>query len=596
MNVISREKFSPKAVLTHLIKGGYLSQDQAKQVLSMREGVVRKLSRKGDDSRVDIIEVLRHLSMNRADKPGEPLDEDAIYQALAEAWSIDYLKINPLKLNMETVTKTIPKNFAMKHLVLPVSVKDGELTVAMSDPFDTEVLDDLKRVSQMRIRPVITARSDIERYINEFFGFRSSIAAAKSQYDGTGIDLGNLEQFVKLDSYGEIQSSDHHIINAVNHLFSYAFDQRASDIHIEPKRDVSVIRMRIDGALHTVYELPKTIHSALVSRIKALSRLDMAEKRRPQDGRIKTDKDGTEVEIRVSTVPVAFGEKVVMRVLHPDVMFQDLEKLGFTDDDLTRYEALVNRPHGIVLVCGPTGSGKSTTLYSTLRRLATPELNITTVEDPIEMVHEEFNQIAVQPQVGVKFGTILRNILRQDPDIIMLGEMRDLDTAENAAQAAMTGHLVLSTLHTNDAPSAITRLLDIGIPSYIIQATLAGVVAQRLVKRVCSHCTETYEMDSEKLKGLGLETGKQGVLTLSRGAGCLKCRGTGYRGRLAIFEILPFTDGVRKLTTRDTDVAAIRRQAAQEGMVNLRESGIRQLLAGNTTWEELLRVTWESHG
>lgn len=595
MNVISREKFSPKAVLTHLVKAGRLTQDQARHVMSMRESVVRKLSRKGEEASVGIVEVLRHLSMDRADRPGEPLDEDTIYQDLSAAWEIDYMKINPLNLNMETVTKTIPKHFAMKHLVLPVEVKDGELTVALSDPFNTEVLDDLKRVSQMRIRPVVTSRSDIERYINEFFGFRSSIAAAKSQYDGTGIDLGNLEQFVKLGSYGEIHSTDHHIINAVNHLFSYAFDQRASDIHIEPKRNVSVIRMRIDGALHTVYELPKTIHSALVTRIKAMSRLDMAEKRRPQDGRIKTDQDGTEVEIRVSTVPVAFGEKVVMRVLHPDIMFQDLEKLGFTPEDLSRYEGLVNRPHGIVLVCGPTGSGKSTTLYSTLRRLATPELNITTVEDPIEMVHEQFNQIAVQPQVGIKFGTILRNILRQDPDIIMLGEMRDLETAENAAQAAMTGHLVLSTLHTNDAPSAITRLLDLGIPSYIIQATLAGVVAQRLVKRVCPHCVESYEMDAAKMRGLGLDPGKEGVVTLSRGAGCLKCRGTGYLGRLAIFEILPFTEGIRRLVTKDTDVAALRVQATREGMVSLRESGIRQLLAGNTTWEELLRVTWENH-
>ena len=595
MNVISREKFSPKSVLAHLVKGGYLRQDQARHVLSMREGVEKKLSRKGDGTKCGIVEVLAHLAMDRLDKPGEPLDEDSIYEALAKAWGIDYMKLNPLKLNMETVTKTIPKNFAMKHLVLPVAVKDGGLTVAMSDPFDSEVLDDLKRVSQMKIRPVITARSDIERYINEFFGFRTSIAAAKSQYAGTGIDLGNLEQFVKLGSYGEINSSDHHIINAVNHLFSYAFDQRASDIHIEPKRDVTVIRMRIDGALNTVYELPKTIHSALVTRIKAMSRLDMAEKRRPQDGRIKTDKEGTEVEIRVSTVPVAFGEKVVMRVLHPDIMFQDLEKLGFTGEDLVRYETLVNRPHGIVLVCGPTGSGKSTTLYSTLRRQASPELNITTVEDPIEMVHEEFNQIAVQPQVGITFGTILRNILRQDPDIIMLGEMRDMETAENAAQAAMTGHLVLSTLHTNDAPSAITRLLDIGIPSYIIQATLAGVVAQRLVKRVCPHCVETYGMESEKLKGLGLDTGKDGLLTLSRGAGCLKCRGTGYLGRLAIFEILTYTDGIRSLTTKDADVTALRSQALKDGMVNLRESGIRQLLAGRTTWEELLRVTWESH-
>ena len=594
MNAISRERFSPKSVLTDLVKQGALSQDQAQKVFSMRESVEKKLRRKSGDKKVPFIDILTHLGMARHDKPSEPLDEDAVYQSLAMAWGYEYMKVNPLKLDMETVTKTIPKHFAMKHLVLPVKVSNGELTVATSDPFNTEVIDDLKRVSQMRVRTVMTSRSEIERYINEFFGFRSSIVAASSQYDGAGIDLGNLEQFVKLSSYGEVNSSDHHIVNAVNHLFSYAFDQRASDIHIEPKRDVTVIRMRIDGALHNVYDLPKAIHSAVITRIKAMSRLDMAEKRKPQDGRIKTDKDGTEVEIRVSTVPVAFGEKVVMRVLHPEVMFQNLENLGFTDEDLERFEGLVNRPHGIVLVCGPTGSGKSTTLYSTLRRKASPDLNITTVEDPIEMVHEEFNQIAVQPQVGITFGTILRNILRQDPDIIMIGEMRDLETAENAAQAAMTGHLVLSTLHTNDAPSAITRLLDLGIPPYIIQATLAGVVAQRLVKRICPHCTESYEMSAEKLQGLGLDTGREGILTLHRGAGCLKCRGTGYLGRLAIFEILSFSDEIRKLTTKSCDVAGVRRQACIEGMVSLRESGVRQLLEGKTTWEELLRVTWEN--
>ncbi|MCG8471160.1 MAG: GspE/PulE family protein [Desulfobacterales bacterium] len=594
MNAISRERFSPKSVLTDLVKQGALSQDQAQKVFSMRESVEKKLRRKSGDKKVPFIDILTHLGMARHDKPSEPLDEDAVYQSLAMAWGYEYMKVNPLKLDMETVTKTIPKHFAMKHLVLPVKVSNGELTVATSDPFNTEVIDDLKRVSQMRVRTVMTSRSEIERYINEFFGFRSSIVAASSQYDGAGIDLGNLEQFVKLSSYGEVNSSDHHIVNAVNHLFSYAFDQRASDIHIEPKRDVTVIRMRIDGALHNVYDLPKAIHSAVITRIKAMSRLDMAEKRKPQDGRIKTDKDGTEVEIRVSTVPVAFGEKVVMRVLHPEVMFQNLENLGFTDEDLERFEGLVNRPHGIVLVCGPTGSGKSTTLYSTLRRKASPDLNITTVEDPIEMVHEEFNQIAVQPQVGITFGTILRNILRQDPDIIMIGEMRDLETAENAAQAAMTGHLVLSTLHTNDAPSAITRLLDLGIPPYIIQATLAGVVAQRLVKRICPHCTESYEMSAEKLQGLGLDTGREGGLTLHRGAGCLKCRGTGYLGRLAIFEILSFSDEIRKLTTKSCDVAEVRRQACIEGMVSLRESGVRQLLEGKTTWEELLRVTWEN--
>jgi general secretion pathway protein E len=407
------------------------------------------------------------------------------------------------------------------------------------------------------------------------------------------VDLGNLEQYVRLKSADELPSNDQHIVNAVDHLLGYAFDQRSSDVHIEPKRDSSHVRMRIDGVLHTVYTLPKNVHSAIVSRIKNLSRLDMAEKRRPQDGRIKTDRGGVEAEIRVSTVPVAFGEKVVMRIMDPEVLFQSLEKLGFTAAGLLRYQQIINVPHGIVLVCGPTGSGKSTTLYSTLRYLSSPEINITTVEDPIEMVHPDFNQIAVQPVVGITFATIIRNILRQDPDIIMIGEMRDLETAENAVQAALTGHLVLSTLHTNDAPASLTRLLDLGIPSFLIQATLIGVLAQRLVRKICPHCRESFEMDTAELSTMGLELGKKGRVGLWRGKGCQKCRGTGYLGRTGIYEVLPYTESLRRLTTAECNVEAVAAQARQEGMVSLRENAIQKLLEGTTTYQEVLRVTWE---
>jgi general secretion pathway protein E len=539
-----------------------------------------------------IIDVIAGYGMNRADKAREKLDEDNIFQALAKEWGIPYCKIDPLKLNLSLVTSTVHRSFAMKNLVLPLEVKDGELVVATPYPHNRDVMDDLKRVVNMKIRAVVTSKSDTIKYLNEFFGFQKSIAAAENMFSGPAVDLGNLEQYVKLKSMDELPSTDHHIINAVNHLFSYAFDQRASDIHIEPMRDVTHVRMRIDGMLHVVYRLPKNVHNAIVSRIKALSRLDMAEKRRPQDGRIKTDKDGVEVEIRVSTVPVAFGEKVVMRVLHPDTMFQDLPALGFSEEALDRYNDFIKMPHGIILVCGPTGSGKSTTLYSTLRKLATPTINITTVEDPIEMVHEGFNQIAVQPLVGITFGTILRNILRQDPDVIMIGEMRDLETAENAAQAAMTGHLVLSTLHTNDAASAITRLLDLGIPSYIIQATLVGVMGQRLVRKICDYCKEPYSMSGEALKSLGIEAGTTGDVTLHRGTGCVKCRGTGYLGRIAIFEILKYSEEVRKLTTADADVADIKDKAIEEGMVTLRRDAVQKMLNGMTTCDEVLRVTW----
>ncbi len=414
------------------------------------------------------------LKFERADDSQKALDEEAIYHALSREWGLPYKKIDPLKLDLNLVTGVIPHTFAKRHLVLPLAVEDGWLTVATPNPFNAEVLEDIARVSHMKVRPVVSSRSDIIKLINEFFGFKRSIAAAETQFSAPTVDLGNLEQYVRLKAVEELPSNDQHIVNAVNHLLSYAFDQRASDVHIEPKRDKSHVRMRIDGVLHTVYQLPRSVHSAIVSRIKNMSRLDMAEKRKPQDGRIKMDKAGVEAEIRVSMVPVAFGEKVVMRIMDPEVLFQDLEGLGFTAKDLEKYKGFISMPHGIVLVCGPTGSGKSTTLYSTLRGLSSPEINIVTVEDPIEMVHESFNQIAVQPVVGITFGNILRNILRQDPDIIMIGEMRDLETAENAVQAALTGHLVLSTLHTNDAPSAITRLLDLGIPSFLIQATLIG--------------------------------------------------------------------------------------------------------------------------
>jgi general secretion pathway protein E len=319
----------------------------------------------------------------------------------------------------------------------------------------------------------------------------------------------------------------------------------------------------------------------------------MAEKRRPQDGRIKMEKGGVEAEIRVSSVPVAFGEKLVMRIMDPDILFQALENLGFTSMDLIRFQQFINMPHGIVLVCGPTGSGKSTTLYSTLRYLSTPDINITTVEDPIEMIHEDFNQIGVQPLIDITFASILRNILRQDPDIIMIGEMRDVETAENAIQAALTGHLVLSTLHTNDAPSSITRLLDLGIPSFLIQATLVGVLAQRLVRKICPYCKETHQMDGAELTSMGLDLGKEGPVTLHQGKGCLKCRNTGYLGRSGIYEVLPVTEAIRKLVKPECDAEAIRDMARKEGMVTLRENAIRKLLEGRTTYQEVLRVTWE---
>ena len=597
-----QNRLSAQNVCRTLLKKGLITSGQAAQILKKKDVLEARLKKQKNRNPVSgrrsvnpvtSIDIIAALNLECAGADSRVLDEELIFQTLADEWEIPFKKIDPLKLDLNLVTTTIPRSFAMKHLVLPIAIKDGHLTVATPNPFNVEVMEDIARASQLNVKVVVTSKSDIVKLINEFFGFKRSIAAAEHQFAGPSVDLGNLEQYVRLKSADELPSTDQHVVNAVNYLFTYAFDQRASDVHIEPKRDVSLVRMRIDGVLHTVHQLPKNVHSAIVSRIKNLSRLDMAEKRRPQDGRIKTDKGGVEVEMRISTIPVAFGEKLVMRIMDPDVLFQDLEKLGFTSTDLIRYNKFINMPHGIVLVCGPTGSGKSTTLYSTLKDIYTPEINITTIEDPIEMVCEEFNQIAVQPAIGIMFATILRNILRQDPDIIMIGEMRDLETAENAVQAALTGHLVLSTLHTNDAPSSITRLLDLGVPPFLIQSTLVGIMAQRLVRKICNHCIEPFDMETAELRTMGLNVEKNGRVTLYRGRGCQKCRGTGYYGRTGIFEVVPYSESLKKMTNASMDIETIRNQAKAEGMVSLRGNALKKLLAGKTTYQEVLRVTWE---
>jgi general secretion pathway protein E len=596
------DQLSAKRLLSALEKKGLISLQQARDLYANRLELLKQVERRrakhgggavneSHDSPFFLIDAIVSLNLKRSDKPSKTLDEDTVYKTLADDWRIPFVKIDPLRLDLNVVTTTIPISFARNHLVLPIAVRQGRLTVATPNPFNLEVLEDITRACKMKVDAVVSPRTDILKLIEEFFGFKRSIAAAEHQFGGPGVDLGNLERYIQLQSAEELPSNDQHVVNAVNHLFVYAFDQKASDIHIEPKRDVSLVRMRIDGVLHTVHKLPKNVHSAIISRIKNLSGIDMAEKRRPQDGRIKTGKKDVEVEIRVSTVPVAFGEKVVMRVMDPDILFQDLECLGFSSVDMEKYNQIISYPHGLVLVCGPTGSGKSTTLYSTLRKISTPKVNVTTIEDPIEMVHEDFNQIAVRPQVGITFGSIMRNILRQDPDIIMIGELRDLETAENAIQAALTGHLVLSTLHTNDAPSSIIRMMDLGVPSFLIQATLRGILSQRLVRKICNACKAPMEIDAARLQSLGLETGRSGMVPLFYGKGCQKCRGTGYLGRTTIHEVLPYSDAIKSLTLPDADLVRLTETARAEGMASLRESAVEKLLDGITTYQEVLRVT-----
>ncbi len=400
-----------------------------------------------------------------------------------------------------------------------------------------------------------------------------------------------MEQLVRLKSEKEIESSDQHIVNAVEFLLQHAYASRASDIHVEPKRDSSVIRFRIDGILHKIQTMPKVVHKAVVSRIKTIARLDIAERRRPQDGRIKTVRDDQEVELRVSSLPVAFGEKIVMRIFDPDVLLQDLSGLGFYEDELGRFEDFIGQPNGIFLVTGPTGSGKTTTLYSTLKELATDEKNITTIEDPIEMVYERFNQTAVQSKIGISFSSALRHILRQDPDIIMIGEIRDKETATYAVQAALTGHLVLATLHTNDAPSAIARLVDLGIEPYMISSTLIGVMAQRLVRKICERCKKERFLDSDEAVALKLTVPDGKRIQVHEGEGCHQCRKTGFFGRTGIFELLSIDEGIKELIVEGVDTPTIEREAVRRGMKTLRQSGLRKLAEGMTTVEEIIRVT-----
>lgn len=601
-----------EALLDLLVKQRLLSDEQ-RQFIILHKGKQRQKllkqyggRRQEDENKQlkgfpDLVDIIVSMGFEGPGPKKEPLGEEIIMRAVSHGLKIPFKKLDPLELDMDTVTKTIPKSFAINHLILPLGLQDGILEVVTYHPDMQAVFEDIERANQVKVRPYLSTRTDIKKILAEFFGFQRSITAAESQF-GTAtvtgtVDIGNLEQYVRLASTKELSSTDQHIKAAVNHLFSYALEQRASDIHIEPKRDVCLVRFRIDGMLHTIYKLPKAVHSAITSRIKSLARLDIAEKRRPQDGRIKIGRqeEGREAEVRVSTVPVAFGEKTVMRILNPDVIFQQLDHLGFSRRDRVVYNSFMTAAHGIVLVTGPTGSGKSTTLYSTLKQIASSEINIVTVEDPVEMVYEEFNQIAVQQQIDVTFSTILRNILRQDPDIIMIGEIRDLETANHAVQAALTGHLVFSTLHTNDAVSTIIRLEDLGLEPFLIASTMLGALAQRLVRRNCPHCSEPYAVDAAGLRKLGFPVAAgRDTVELKRGKGCLQCRNTGYLGRLGIFEVFPMSEQLKKLIAAKANDSELRQVAIREGMTTLREDAWRKVQAGLTTVEEALRVTGET--
>ncbi len=466
--------------------------------------------------------------------------------------------------------------------------------VATSEPFIDDWVAEVERQSRRQVRRVVANPLDIKRYTAEFFALARSVRVAQKQGGGSA-GAASFEQLVELGRTGrQLDANDQGVIQVVDWLWQYAFDQRASDIHLEPRREQGVIRFRIDGVLHPVYQVPAGVMNAITARIKLLGRMDVVERRRPQDGRIKTrSPGGEEIEMRLSTLPTAFGEKLVMRIFDPDTAVKDLAALGFTPHDAARWEALVQRPHGIILVTGPTGSGKTTTLYSTLRRVATEEVNVSTIEDPIERIDPALNQTQVQPQLDFSFAEGVRALMRQDPDIIMIGEIRDLETAEMAVQAALTGHLVFSTLHTNDAPSALTRLMELGVPPYLLSATILGVLAQRLVRTLCPHCRQPDEQGSQPLLADVIKPWKINAADYRpyKPVGCVDCRMTGFRGRMGIYELLTVSDAFKDRVRADVDLAALRQQAIADGMRPLRLAGALRAAEGLTTLQEVIAAT-----
>ena len=516
-------------------------------------------------------------------------------EVLGEWWAkeidAEYFSVNPLKVDVQAVTKVMSFNYAKMHKLLPVEVRADEVVIGAADPKSNAWQAAVEQTTGKKIRTVFVRPNLIEKYIVEFYSIARSVMGAGNKDNG-GSQLTNFEQLLEIKGYKDASAEDKHVVNIVDWLLQYAFDQRASDIHLEPRRDEGKVRFRIDGVLHEVYEMPRNVSNAVTARLKVLGRMDVAEKRRPQDGRIKTKTpQGKEVELRLSTLPTAFGEKMVMRIFDPDVLLRSFQKMGLEDKDLATWNGLTHRSSGIVLVTGPTGSGKTTTLYTTLRELATSEVNVSTLEDPIEMVVDAFNQTQVQSQINMGFAEGIRTLLRQDPDIIMVGEIRDRETAEMAVQAALTGHLVLTTLHTNDAPTAITRLLDLGLPAHLIRVTLNGVMAQRLVRILCPNCKEKADVDERAWKTLVDPFKNDPPNHIYQPVGCLEYRNTGFMGREGIYEILEPSSKLRQLVSEQTDLDLIRKQALKDGSLTLRLAGAKKVAAGKTTIEEVLRVT-----
>ncbi|MFZ3321831.1 MAG: GspE/PulE family protein [Usitatibacter sp.] len=579
-------KLGLKEVLDWMVEDGLLDAPGAAKALS-------DIRTKSGPARHPITSI-GDLRLRTIKTPSTPLTHGYITEWVAGRVKMPFFNIDPLKIDLKNVTGVMSADYAAKRNILPVEVSGKDVTIAVCEPFITSWEAELTSMLRLNIKRVLSNPVDIERYQGEFFNLAKSMKRAEASGVQTS-SLSNFEQLVELGKAGRaLDANDHHIVHLVDWLWQYAFDQRASDIHLEPKRDKGILRFRIDGVLHEVYQVPASVLVAMTSRIKILGRMDVVEKRRPQDGRIKTRMpDGEEIELRLSTLPTAHGEKLVMRIFDPEVLMRDFKDLGFSEDEHNVWQQLIKSPNGIVLVTGPTGSGKTTTLYTTLKQLAQPEVNVCTIEDPIEMVDARVNQMQVQTEIDLTFATGVRALMRQDPDIIMVGEIRDNDTVDMAVQAALTGHLVLSTLHTNDAPSSITRLLDLGAPAYLINSSLIGVMAQRLVRTLCPNCREKVPFKrEEEIKLWESVTAPFKAPPpdhVYRPVGCIECRNTGYRGRVGIYEIMQVTREIKKMILADTDVAALTQAAYKAGMRPLRVSGAIKVAQGITTFEEVLK-------
>lgn len=538
------------------------------------------------------LEVIANQKIDDLARPNKKLDIETLAMWLAEWVKQPYRRVDPLKVDVTAVTSIMSYAFAKRNQILAIEVTPEKAVIASVQPLVNSWEKNLQHTLKQPIERVVMNPSELLRLTNEFYNLSSSVTEAISE-DLGGLANNSFEQLVSLTSNADDPNADDsHIIKIVDWLFQYAFQQRASDIHIEPRRDFYFVRLRIDGVLHNVYQFPARVGAAVVNRLKTLGRMNIAERRKPQDGRVKTISPmGDEIELRLSTLPTAFGEKMVMRIFDPNVLLRGFSDLGFSHDDLRRWNSMTAQPNGIILVTGPTGSGKTTTLYTTLKQLATPEVNVCTIEDPIEMIEDSFNQMQVQHNIDLTFASGIRTLMRQDPDIIMIGEIRDLETAEMAIQAALTGHLVLSTVHTNDAPSTVTRLLDLGVPYYLIKSTVLGIMAQRLVRTLCPHCKEPVALDESVWNEL-TKPWKSPVPTQAmKAVGCHECRETGYKGRIGLYEVMLFSEEVKKLVKPETNVDDLRIQAYKEGMHSLKLSGAQKVAKGLTTIDEVLRVT-----